>query len=121
MNAYNTIIEDPGNNEPEDGGEIINSSKSGELQNDSPADLTPGSIASNPLQQFLKAIPLAMRQGGTPAALIFALGAIACPLAILQGNTIAIVLAGGAVAVAVIGAIGTIICQAIATSKNRLK
>ncbi len=106
MDTYNTIIEYPGNDELENDSEIINSSKDGELQDDSPVHLTPGGIANNPLQQFLKVTPQLLREGGLPAALILALGAIAIPLALLPSNLIAGILAGGAVVVAVIYAIG---------------
>jgi amino acid transporter len=63
----------------------------------------------NPLQQFLKLLPQVLRKGGTPTALILALGTIAIPLALLQSNLIvAGILAGGAVLVALICAIGFI-------------
>ncbi|MDJ0617056.1 MAG: hypothetical protein QNJ63_09970 [Calothrix sp. MO_192.B10] len=79
--------------------------------NDSPTtDLTPVAITGKPLQQFWKFAPQLLHEGGPPAALILALGAIAIPLALIPSNLIAGILAGGAVMVAVIYAIGTIIC-----------
>jgi hypothetical protein len=104
MNHGNRIIESPKNDDSQDDSEIVIFPKDDDY-------VTPSAITSNPLQQFLKAIPQMLHKGGTPAALIMALGAIAIPLALLQSNLIAGILAGGAVTVAVIYTIGAIIYQ----------
>lgn len=104
MVNFNQIIEFPDDNSQDENEIVIFP------ENDSSNDLAPSTTYSKPLQ-LVKFVPQILREGKTPAALILALGAIAVPLAILQSNLVAGILAGGAVMVAVIYAIGAIICQ----------